>query len=410
MPRFLFTSLFSNDLGLVTRTVPIASELASLGHEIAFCSPAQTPARLIEEAGFHNLQPNLRFIPTIWPPNTTEVWNVDHFSALTGNLDENWVRGNCEAFMELAAGFGADVIVDSWNLSACIAARVLGRPLVSVIQADMHPQSRGLIWWKEPPPDVPTPVPVINKVLAEYGLAPIGSTGELHVGDLTLVVGTPETDPLPETADVTYIGPILWQTPQAELPDWANALSRRKPVVWVYTGNPSYGAHISWADSILVLHACIEALADQKVQVVLTTGHHALPENVTPLPANFHYEAYVPGLAMAERADLLVHHGGQGACLIGPYTGTAAVIIPTYSERESNARRMAALGVAELVLPAEDASGERRVPVEELRVKVKKVLSDPSFASNARQLGEKMRAYGGAAGAARRIDEFLRRV
>ena len=408
--RFLFTVLFSNDLGLVTRTVPIASELASLGHEIAFCTPAQTPARLIEEAGFHNLQPNLRFIPTIWPPNTTEVWNVDHFSALTGNLDENWVRGNCEAFMELAADFGADVIVDSWNLSACIAARVLGRPLVSVIQADMHPESRGLIWWKEPPPDVPTPVPVINKVLAEYGLAPIGSTGELHVGDLTLVVGTPETEPLPETANVTYIGPILWQTPEAELPEWVNALSRRKPVVWVYTGNPSYGPQISWADSIIVLHACIEALADEKLQVVLTTGHHVLPEDVTPLPANFRYEAYVPGVAMAQRADLLVHHGGQGACLIGPYTGTPAVIIPTYSERESNARRMAALGAAELVLPAEGVAGERRVPAEELRAKVKKVLSDPSFTSNARQLGEKMRAYGGAAAAARLIDEFLQRA
>ena len=410
MSKFLFTALFTNDLGLQTRTLPIASELASRGHDIAFCSPAQTPARLIEEAGFQNLQPNLRFRPTIRPPSTTEVWNIDHFSSLMGNLDENWVRGNCEAFMELATDFGADVIVDSWNLSACIAARVLGKPLMSVIQADMHPDSRGFIWWKDPPTDVPTPVPVVNKILAEYGLEPIGSTGELHVGDLTLVVGTPETDPLPERADVTYVGPILWQKAGAKLPDWTNALSRRKPVVWAYSGNPSYGPQPTWADSIVVLHACIAALADEDVHVVLTTGYHALPEQVIPLPANFHYEPYVPGLAMAERADLLMHHGGQGSCFIGPYTGTPAVIIPTYSERESNARRMVALGAAEMILPAGGVSGERQVPTEELRVKVKKVLADPSFSSNARRLGEKMRAYGGAAGAARVIEEFLHRI
>ena len=409
MKKFLFTTLFSNDLGLPTRTVPIARELAERGHEIAFCSRAAVPSQLIEEAGFDNLTPNLRFIPTIWPPNTTEVWNVDHFSALTGNLDENWVRGCCEAFMELAAEFGADVIVDSWNLSACIAARVLQKPLVSVIQADMHPDSRGFIWWKEPPADVPTPVPAVNKVLAEYGIKTIGNTGELHVGDLTLVVGTPETDPLPEKAGVTYIGPILWQKPGAKLPDWVNALSQEKPVVWVYSGNPSYGPVLSWADSIVVLHACIAALADEDVQVVLTTGYHVLPEEFSSLPANFHYESHLPGMALAERADLLIHHGGQGACFTGPYTGTPAVIIPTYSERESNARRMAAVGAADFVLPVEGVSGEREVPVEELRAKVRKVLSDPSFTENARRLGEKMRAYGGASEAARLIEDFVAR-
>ena len=410
MKKFLFTTLFSNDLGLPTRTVPIARELAERGHKIAFCSRAPAPGQLIEEAGFDNLTPNLKFIPTIWPPNTTEVWNVDHFSALTGNLDENWVRGCCEAFMELAAEFGADVIVDSWNLSACIAARVLGKPLVSVIQADMHPDSHGFIWWREPPADVPTPVPAVNKVLAEYGLKPIGKTGELHVGDLTLVVGTPETDPLPEKADVTYIGPILWQKPGAKLPDWVNALSREKPVVWVYSGNPSYGPIISWADSIVVLRACIAALADEDVQVVLTTGYHMLPEEFSSLPANFHYESHLPGMALAERADLLIHHGGQGACFTGPYNGTPAVIIPTYTERESNARRIAAAGAGDFVLPVMGASGEREVPVEELRAKVRKVLSDPSFTENARRLGEKMRAYGGASEAARLIEDFVARA
>lgn len=34
---------------------PIASELAKRGHEIAFCSPAEAPSKLIAETGFDNL-------------------------------------------------------------------------------------------------------------------------------------------------------------------------------------------------------------------------------------------------------------------------------------------------------------------------------------------------------------------
>lgn len=113
---------------------------------------------------------------------------------------------------------------------------------------------------------------------------------------------------------------------------------------------------------------------------------------------------------MAERSDLLIHHGGHGASLTGPYTGTPAVIIPTYSERESNARRIAALGAGDFVVATEDVSGEKHVSVEEVRAKVRQVLSDPSFTINARRIGEKMQAYGGAFEAARLIEDFAARV
>ena len=269
--------------------------------------------------------------------------------------------------------------------------------------------SKGFIWWKEPPSDLPTPVPVVNKVLAEYDLRPISQTEDLFVGDLTLVLGMPETDPLPETADVIYIGPILWQKPEAKLPGWADTLSTEKPVIWVYSGNPRYVPGVRTpVDSAVVLQACIAALADEDVQVILTTGHHPLPKGVFPLPDNFHHEPFVPGLAMAERSDLLIHHGGYGSCQTGLYTGTPAVIIPTYSERESNARRIAAVGAGEFVVPVEGRWGKKRVSTEELRAKVRQVLSDPSYSANARLMRERLRAFGGASEAARLIGDFAR--
>ena len=57
MSKFLFTTLPSNDLGLLTRSLPIARELRTRGHEIVFCSPARAPNRLISDAGFENLLP-----------------------------------------------------------------------------------------------------------------------------------------------------------------------------------------------------------------------------------------------------------------------------------------------------------------------------------------------------------------
>ncbi len=218
---------------------------------------------------------------------------------------------------------------------------------------------------------------------------------------------TPETDPLPEEAGVTYIGALLWEKPGAKLPEWVNEWSGEKPIVWVYSGNPRYLPIATPVDSDVVLRACIAALANEDVRVVLTTGHHPLTRDVLPLPPNFRHTPYVPGPAMAKRCSLMIHHGGYGSCQTGLYTGTPQVIIPTYSERESNARRVATVGAGEFVLPVEGALSKKRVSAGELRAKVRRVLSDPSYAASAKRISEKMRTYGGACEAARLVEEFL---
>jgi UDP:flavonoid glycosyltransferase YjiC (YdhE family) len=444
LTRFLFTTLPTNDLGLLTRSLPIARELARRGHEILFCSPAQAPRRLIAEAGFENLVPKhplydlmdanqklkglvrliasgkykerhrnlfnflrqlIPAIPVKFAPNTREVWNFDHTSAIMGMLNPGFVHANCEALKNTIVDSGADVVVDFLNPFAVIAARALQKPLVTVIQGNFHPESGGFIWWKTPPREIPSCVPTVNKVLAVYRLPSLHALEELCVGDLTLSVGTSETDPLPKTADVTYIGAVLWQMDTAQLPESVLKLRKDKPVIWVYSGNPRYAGTNDIFDSMVVLRTCIAAFGNEDLQVVLTTGHHPLPKEVLPLPANFHHESYVPGLAMAERCDVLIHHGGYGSCQTGLYAGKPAVIMPTFSERESNARRIAALGAAAIV-SVDMTPGKKQVNVDELRATVRHVLSDSSFRDNAQQIGEKLRTYGGASQAADLIEQF----
>jgi MGT family glycosyltransferase len=247
---------------------------------------------------------------------------------------------------------------------------------------------------------------VINKVAAEHGVAPVARAVDLLAGDLCLIVGTPETDPLPAGARVTYVGPIVWQGGNVALPDWVTALSHDQPLIWLYPSDPRYGSAPNPLDSIVVIHATIAALADAPVQVVLTTGYQEVPKEIGTLPSNFHHAAYLPGPAMAKRCDLMVHHGGHSSVMTGLSAGKPAVIIPTITERESNARRVMALGAGEIVMPVDSADGEKHIDVAEFGAKIRRVLDDPDYLRSAQRIAESMRKFGGAEEAADRIEKF----
>ncbi|MGA7919893.1 MAG: hypothetical protein WCA38_09480 [Candidatus Acidiferrales bacterium] len=86
--------------------------------------------------------------------------------------------------------------------------------------------------------------------------------------------------------------------------------------------------------------------------------------------------------------------------------GTPAVIIPTMTERESNARRLTALGAGEIVLPVKGADGEKQIDVAEFSAKLTRVLSEPGYRKSAQGIADSMHRYGGAQVAAEKIERF----
>jgi len=449
MSRFLFTTLPSNDLGLLTRSLPIAKELSIHGHEIVFSSPARSPDILIKDAGFKNIIPKhpfyhihskdispgglirllrskpiknefgtfhnffyklIKSIPVKFAPSTPEVWNMDHAAAMTGMMNKNFVFSQCESMIQLIDDVNPHVIIDFWNPFAGLASCIVHKPIICVIQADGHPANNGFIWWKKTPPDIPSALPTINKVLARYGLQPLKKTEELNRGDLTLIVGTPEMDPIPDGADGIHIGPILWQKDESEMPAWFDTIDDGKPLIWIYSGNPNYSKKGTVVDSEVILEASIEALADEEIHIILTSGYHSIPEKYLPLPRNFHFEKYIPGLLLAQKCDLMIHHGGYGSCQTGIYAGTPAVIIPTFSERESNARRIAAVGAGEYILPTTDSSGKKMIDIDEFKSKVRQVLENKSYRENAQRQSKILKSFGGPQKAATLIEEFTQKL
>jgi hypothetical protein len=329
------------------------------------------------------------------------------------------VRDAVAVYLDLIRDYAPGVVVDSFEPIACLAARIAKVPLATVLQGNIHPASRGFTWWQdERPANLPSAAALFSKVAEEYGLAPVERVVDLMAGDLALIVGTPETDPVAAHANVTYVGPMVFQRGDARLPDWVEELGGRngdggsrkgRPLVWVYSGNPRYFTAPTPVDSIVVIRAAIAALANEPVDVVLTTGYQELPPEFGTLPKNFRHAAYVPGPLMAERADLIVFHGGHSSVMTCLKAGTPAVIIPTITERVSNARRLAALGAGEVVMPVTGDDGEKRVDDEEFAAKVKRVLGEPGYRESARRVAESMRKYGGATAAAEKLEELAAR-
>jgi UDP:flavonoid glycosyltransferase YjiC (YdhE family) len=410
LARFLFTMMPANDLGLPTRLLPVARVLVDRGHEVAVFNPAPVPARLIEDAGLRNLPMPPRLLPEMEGDlvQASQAWDVEHmFASLFP--DEEFVRAATALHVDLIREYDPAVVVDSFGPFACLAARILQVPLASVLQGNFHPESGGFLWWAgKRPSGLASAAPLFNKVASEYGLAPVGRCVDLLAGDLSLIVGTPETDPVSATARVTHVGPIVWQRGNAALPEGIVALSRDKPVIWVYSGNPRYAGAPTPIDSIVVIRAAITALKDAPVHVVLTTGYQEVPEEIGALPSNFYHAAYLPGSAMAERCDLMVHHGGHSSVMTGLAAGTPAVIIPTITERESSARRLAALGAGEIVRPTDDPDGEKYIDVAEFGAKVLNVLNDAGYRRSARRVAESMLQFGGGSEAADRIECLAR--
>ncbi len=77
--------------------------------------------------------------------------------------------------------------------------RILGIPLVGVLQGDLHPDGRGFTWWLPPRP-APSPAGAFNAALARAGLPPVDKAARLLLGGAAVVVGSPATDPVPDPA------------------------------------------------------------------------------------------------------------------------------------------------------------------------------------------------------------------
>ncbi|SEO56970.1 UDP:flavonoid glycosyltransferase YjiC, YdhE family [Duganella sp. CF517] len=234
--------------------------------------------------------------------------------------DAATLRGYVEDDLRVLNQVRPDVVIGDFRLSLSISARLARVPYVGVINAYWSPHVRQ--HYRVPAIGLSRVLPIaiadrlfklarplafalhsvpLNRVRRAYGLAPLGhDLRRVYTdADQVLYADIPEMFPatdLPATHG--YLGPVTWSPPTG-LPDWWDALPADKPVVYVTLGSSGQGA---------LLPRVLQALAPLPVGVVAATAGKV---DMQAVPPNARVAAYLPGIAAARRASLVVCNGGS---------------------------------------------------------------------------------------------------
>ncbi|KJK45045.1 hypothetical protein UK23_27580 [Lentzea aerocolonigenes] len=231
---------------------------------------------------------------------------------------------------------------------------------------------------------------MFNRMRAEVGLAPKkGALEAFYSPELLLAQGTGELETVQPPPQTQFVGRLIGATTRSDVPDWWPELDGRT-VVHVTQGTLETGA-----DDLL--KPAMKALEEHDALVVVTTGG-APAETLGTLPDNVRAAEFIPHDLLLPRTDVMITNGGWGGVLAALEAGVPMVVVPGQLDKAQVAKRVARAG----------AAVTRRNPTK-LREAVDQVLEEPRHRERAQELGRQIKAAGGAAKAADRVEELLKR-
>jgi UDP:flavonoid glycosyltransferase YjiC (YdhE family) len=378
--------------GPAVRTLPIMRGLADHGISSSFAM-GETLGATIRAAGFDLIELSL---PAFNVPASEirDWWSPYHYLAFHRN-DIDPLIHRVDAYRKAISDGRPAAMVTDINPVAALAARSLQVPHITISQSLFLPGRKcdSSRW------TMPSALSAINKVLAHYRVDLLESAAHLELGDITLLPSFPEFDPLHNAPpSLEYVGPILGNEliPLRSSPGRPSA-AKGMPEIFFYPGRPHDTAGPSGQK---LLNVGLTALGDINAAVTVATG--GFDFEIPEWPRD-QFKIIPWCVISAEyKPNLMIHHGGHGACLTAISAGIPSVVIPTHAEREYNASNLAALGCGEFV-PIDQAD------VPHVRRTIETVLNNPAYASTCAQWRETLavRRYGGADLAARMILQIL---
>lgn len=356
--------------------VPFAEALRAAGHQVAFAT-TPTACTAIRALGFHCVPagadetadegqarrewmaalPGREASAWVWPNRFAGTWTADRLPDLVA-VCQDWEP--------------AIVVREYMEFAGCIAAEFHGLPHAAVQVTAWRPQFHRLI------------VPPLNHLRQTLGLPPDSNLAMLH--RYLLIVPAPPSylnsaSPLPATAHAVRHVPFD-RSGAEPLPAWVDLLPDR-PVVYA-----TMGTAFNRVEGILGV--IVEALRDEPVTLVVTTGRDQDPGDFGAQPPNVHLERYVPQSLFFPYCDMVLTHGGSGTVMTGLGHGLPMAIVPVSADQPENALRCEQIGVARVVPP------HKRTP-DAVRKAVRDVLQNPRYRSTAERLRDEMARLPGPA-------------
>lgn len=423
MARFLLGTI--PVIGHVNPAVPIVRELVKRGHEVCWYT-GQAFQTIVEKTG-------ARFAPIRSWMDYSDLNNVP--SSLMEQRDASQGAGRLKFdlrtfFIQPALGqvndlaeildeFPADILIaDSMFLGVSWLAEQQGLPwaefsssALSLSSPDTAPFGLGLQpsntlfrWLRNQglrcffqQTVLRNLIADTNEVRSQVGLPP----SSVHFFDrvspfLYLLPTIPEFEysrrNLP--SQIHFIGPLL-PAPTTEFtpPAWWHELSGSKPVIHVTQGTVS-------TNSADLIRPTVQALADEDVLVVVTTGGAAIDTiNVTPLPTNVRIEPLIPHTHLLPHVDVMITNGGYNGVQMALANGVPLVVAGKTEEKPEVAARVewAQVGI--------NLKTQTPTPAQ-VKTAVKTLLTDFSYRTRIQQLQTKIHHYNAPAIAANLIEQL----
>jgi UDP:flavonoid glycosyltransferase YjiC (YdhE family) len=393
--RTTLYAAMTGGFGSLAQVLPILDRLDRSRFRIA-CSISHGAADALRRLGYELIPYPEVAPPRVVTPKGRRWFDLDHYWGRFGFADPEHFAALVESRLRIVRELEPDVLLTQFCPPTEAIARITGIPLVCITQSCWHPAGKRIDWWDpRRSDDYPRATPAVNAVLERHGAAPIRRMEDLNRGDLTLLPSFPEFDPVDDPA-ARYLGPLHWES--AGRMDTAEP--SRPPVV-VYTGKLQDSAGDSGQ---LILERVVEALQGTPVDTMIATGLGQDEVDLRPYQRpNIRVRDWVPLDELLPHCRLFIHHGGHGSCMAAIQAGVPSLVIPTFQEREFNARQLHALGLGDFLTPEELTPGR-------LARKIADAVEDgASTRANLRRWRETLaaRRYEGADLAIREIETIV---
>lgn len=381
MARYLVVTW--DGAGNLVATTALARTLVERGHDVRLLGHRSIDRRV----GAHGW----RFRPFERTPdfNSSEAFDLEaEMQSLSASL---WFNGTVglEVRDELEREPADALIVDCMLGAGLSAGQAAGVPTAALFHTPFSGFRGG------PMVEMMAPaVPLLNEGRADLGLDPVQGMADVHDAcDLCVVAMPREFDvDLPVPANVHFAGPMLDGPRLLENADHLEVGDAGQPMVMV-----SFST--SYQDQVPALQRVVDALADLPVRVVVTAGP-SVPVGALRPGANTTLTRFVPHDRLLSHASLVVCHGGLGTVMAALNHGVPLLCMPMGRDQFFNAMRVEALGAGVMMGPG--------AAEESIADAVSALLGHGSTARDgAKRMAAVIGSYGGAAGAAEKIQRMV---
>lgn len=384
-------------LAHTARPLCIARALKGAGHQVSF-GAAGRYARLAGDEGF--------------PVHPIATMDADRALELVRQTRIGYNRRIVELYVEdelaLIDRLKPDLILNDFRLSAAISARVAGVPLVNILNAywtnyyapalrapDDFPLTR-LVGKRLATRLLPPLQKLILRLYARAFNAAAAARGLETFGNIFDVMASPHLNLIADLEEFMglegapesfkFIGPVLWE-PDVAPPEWLAQLDGERPVIYFSMGSTGFTHYFDLLK---------RAFADGRFQVMVTTGGL----DAGRMPENFLVTDFAPGLALVEKSNLVICHGGNGTIYQALYHGVPVLGIPTFHDQDFNMQRVEDLGLGAALYP-------RRLDAALLRETSERIIADTTKKAACAAISGPVRASDAPGAAVKLIESVL---